>query len=160
MLLPLPARASLLLCAAAGILLAACTEPIVVGSIPPSTFQFTNVVPRSGPGAGGWKAAQVVILLGRLSPRYSETAFCNVEVGVPEVTELKTIETPAAQEAAALAADSAARQVLKQRLPTAIACDEFRAKMESAMKDPKQGDIPGARVTSFLTPGVPRTTFP
>jgi hypothetical protein len=160
MLLPTRGRAILLFFAGTGLILAACTEPIVVGSIPPSTFQFTNVVPRSGPGAGGWKVAQVVILLGRLSPHYSEAAFCEVEVGVPEVTELKTIETTAAQEAASLAADKAARHVLKRRLPTATACIELRTTMESTMKDPKQGDIGGARVTPFLTPGIPRTTFP
>lgn len=159
MSLRVPGRAALLLFVVVGMLLPACTEPIVAGSIPPSTFQFTNVVPR-GSGAGGWKVAQVVILLGRLSPRYSETAFCEVEVGVPEATQRKPIETTTAQEAASLAADKAARLVLKKRLPTATACDQFRTKMESIMKDPKQGDIPGARVTPFITQGLPRTTFP
>lgn len=153
-------RSALLRFAVAGILVVACTDHIVFGSIPSSTFQFAKVVPRGGPGAGGWKAAQVVILLGRLSPQYPETALCEIEVGVPEATQLKIIDGPTAQAAAALASDGAARHVLKQRLPTAIACNEFRAKMESIMKDPKQGDIPGARVTSFLTPGIPRTTFP
>ncbi|HVG58327.1 MAG TPA: hypothetical protein VNA24_07205 [Hyalangium sp.] len=153
-------RVALLLLVVTGTLPAACTDSIVLGSVPPATFQFTNVVPLRGSRPGGWKVAQVVILLGRLSPRYSETAFCDIEVGVPEVTELKPIETPAAQQAAALAADEAARHILKRRLPTAVACDEFRTKMESIMKDPKQGDIPGTRVTPFLSQGVPQRTFP
>jgi hypothetical protein len=150
-----------MLLAVAGVLLTACADPIVFGSIPSSTFHFVNVVPQRGRKAGGWKVAQVVILLGRLSPMYSETAFCDVEVGVPEVTELKPIETTAAQKAASTAADEAARYILKQRLPTAVACNELRTKMESIMKDPAHENvIPGARVTPFLTQGVLRTTFP
>jgi hypothetical protein len=125
-----------------------------------SEFPDSDSLPHRGVKAGGWKVAQVVILLGRLSPQYSESAFCDIEVGVPEVTELKPIETTAAQQAAAMAADKAARHILKQRLPTAVACGELRTKMERIMQDPKQGDIPGARVTSFLTEGVPRMTFP
>ncbi len=32
--------------------------------------------------------------------------------------------------------------------------------MESYLGDPKFGPIPGAKVTKFLTPGIPQKTFP
>jgi hypothetical protein len=152
-------RVARLLLAVACTLLAACTDPVVLGSIPPSTFQFTNVVPR-GRGAGGWKVAQVVILLGRLAPWYPETALCNIEVGVPEAIAARTIATATAQQAAADAADEAARRVLKKRLPTALACDELRTTMQSIMLDPLKGNIPGTRVRGFIEVGIPQTTFP
>jgi hypothetical protein len=141
----------------AGALLAACTEPIVFGSIPPSTFQFVNVVPHDGKGAGGWKVAQVIILLGRLSPRYPETTACDVEVGMPEETSKSRISDEKAQRAAARAANSAAREVLTERLPTGQACIQFRQAMERALN---QGGIVGAKVTGFQQTGVPQRTFP
>ncbi len=143
-----------------GMFLAACTEPMVLGNIPPSTFQFTNVVPREGSAAGGWKVAQVVILLGKLSPRYPETTFCEVEVGVPEFNKDGPVLDELAQAKAAEAADAAARHVLKERLPSATACNEFRRTMQKIMGDATFGTIPGARVRSFLTPDIPRSTFP
>jgi hypothetical protein len=144
----------------AGALQLACTEPIVFGGIPPSAFQFTNIVSHGDPGAGGWKVAQVVILLGRLSPYYPEAAACEVEVGVPEATARKKIPDTQAQRAAARASDAAAREVLKERLPTAMACMQFRTAMALYLNDPKKGGIPGAKVTAFQQTGVPRRTFP
>jgi len=138
----------------------ACTEPIVFGGIPPSMFQFTNIVPQGGPEPGGWKVAQVVILLGRLSPHYPEAAACEVEVEVPEAIEGKKILDPKAQRATAKASDAAAREVLKERLPTATACMRFRTAMALYLNDLKKGGIPGARVTAFQRTGVPRRTFP
>ncbi|WP_224240602.1 hypothetical protein [Hyalangium gracile] len=147
--------------AVAGLLLTACTEPIVFGSIPPSTFQFTPIVAHRGRAPGGWKVSHVVILLGRLSPVYPETAVCDIEVGVPEVTEgAGVIATTSAQRVAAQAADEAARHVLKKRLPTAVACNEFRATMQSFMIDPTRGNVPGTRVSRFKEVGIPQTTFP
>ncbi len=146
--------------AAAGSLQLACTEPIVFGGIPPSTFQFTNIVPKGEPGAGGWKVAQVVILLGRLSPHYPEATACEIEVGVPEETVRKKIPNAQAQRAAARASDTAARDVLKERLPTALACRQFRTAMEFYLNDPKKGGISGAKVTAFQRTDVPRRTFP
>jgi hypothetical protein len=140
--------------------LSGCIDPVVVGRIPPSTFEFTQIVPRDAKAPSGWKVAQVTILLGRLSSRYPETAVCDVEVGVPEVTEEKSISTVGAQEAAAEAADEAARHVLKERLPTALACDKLRTLMMEFMLDPRRGNIPGARVRPFVTSGIPRRTFP
>ncbi len=145
---------------AAAALQVACIEPIVFGGIPPSMFQFTKIVPQGGPEPGGWKVAQVVILLGRLSPHYPEAAVCEVEVGVPEEIEKKKIVDPKAQRAAAKASDAAAREVLKERLPTGTACIWFRTAMERYLKDLKKGGIPGARVTAFQQTGVPRRTFP
>ncbi|MFY0569257.1 hypothetical protein ACN28E_36285 [Archangium lansingense] len=73
-------RVVLLLLAALGASQLAC----VGGHIPPAMFQFQNVVPYTGPGTGGWKVAQVLILLGKISPMFSAAATCDIEVGVPE----------------------------------------------------------------------------
>lgn len=154
-----PGAASSILALASSLLLA-CTEPIVLGRIPPSTFQFVNIVPYDESGAGGWKVAQVIIHLGSLSPHYPETTACDVEVGMPEAIRTKRILDAQAQRAAAKASDEAAREVLKERLPTALACKTFRGVMESYLNDPKRGGVPGARVTGFQRTGVPRNSFP
>lgn len=144
-----------------GLFLFACGDPIVLGGIPPSTFQFTNVVPHDGEGAGGWKAAQVAILLGRLSPQYPEAALCELEVGVPEVSAGGLIPTARVQQAAATAANEAARLALRQRLPLATACDKLRKTMHSLMSTPGGvAYIPGAKVGTFYFSGLPRQTFP
>lgn len=148
------------LCVVAGVFLAGCMEPVVLGKIPPAAFQFTPVVPRGGSGAGGWKVAQVVILLGRLSPRYPETTLCEIEVGVPEFNKDGIVLDEVAQVKAAEAADAAAARVLKERLPAAVACGDFRRIMQSIMGDPRTGTLPGTRVRPFVTLGIPRTTFP
>ena len=105
--------------------------------------------------------AQVVILLGKLSPKYPETTLCEVEVGVPEVNRNGPVPDSVAQVEAAGAADEAARYVLrKKRLPTVVVCDEFRRKMQRVLTEPTMALIPGAQVTGFLRTGIPRTTFP
>lgn len=154
------ARTARWLCVAAGVFLVACMDPVVLGHIPPAAFQFTSVVPRGGSEAGGWKVAQVVIMLGRLSPRYPETTLCEIEVGVPEFNKDGPVLDEVAQVKAAQAADAAAARVLKERLPTAVACDDFRKTMQSIMGDPAFGTLPGTRVRPFVTPGISRTTFP
>ena len=130
------------------------------GHIPPSTFQFTNIVPLTGKEEGGWKVAQVRILLGRLSKVFPQAAVCDIEVGVPERNENGLVWDALAQEAAARASDEAARIVLRERIPVALACDQFRKHMERILGDRKFGTIPGARVTGFQSVGVSRTTFP
>lgn len=132
----------------------------VGGHIAPSTFQFTRVVPYTGPGPGGWKAAQVIVLLGKLSARFPSTATCEIEVGVPEVNINGRVADAFAQQASALAADKAARIVLREWQPTAVLCNQFRAHMQEALGDPISGSILGAKVTGFLSMGIPRTTFP
>ena len=148
-----------MLAAAIGLQLA-CIEPIVLGGIPPSMFQFTNIVQQGEPGPGGWKVAQVVILLGRLSPHYPEATVCEIEVGLPEENAINKVTDARAQRAAARASDVAAREVLKERLPTATACQRFRDIMERYLRDSKKGGISGAKVTAFRRTGVPRRTFP
>ncbi len=74
------ARGLVLFLALLGLALLAC----VGGHIPPSMFEFENVVPYAPPGPGGWKAAQVLILLSRISPVFPQAATCDIEVGVPE----------------------------------------------------------------------------
>lgn len=139
-----------------GLLLCTC----VGGHIPPSTFQFTNVVPYTGTGQGGWKVAQVVVLLSRISPLFPETATCDIEVGVPEVNLRGPVSDAFAQAVAASAADAAARKVLGEHQPTSMACAQFRQYMERIMGDSETGAIPGTRVTNIRTMGVPKITFP
>ncbi|WNG38608.1 hypothetical protein F0U61_36695 [Archangium violaceum] len=148
-----------LLLAIAGALQLSCTQ-IVIGHIPPSTFQFTNVVPYTGPREGGWKVAQVLVLLGKLSPVFPAAATCEIEVGVPEVNRYGPVPDDFAQAAAAKAADEAARIVMREQQPTALACTQFRKHMQHILGDRNLGSVPGARVTGFLAEGVPRVTFP
>lgn len=116
------------------VLSAACVG--VSGGIPPSQFRFTKVVKHQGAGSGGWKVAQVAILLYR----------------GPVPDEL-------AQTLAATAADTAARIVLKERITLSAAlCLRFRQEMQRSLSSEEA--IPGSRVTGFMTSGVPRTTFP
>ena len=149
-------RVVLLLLAAFG----SCQLSCVGGHIPPSMFQFTNVVPYSGPEGGGWKVAQVLILLGKLSPMFSSAATCDLEVGVPEKYGHTWVPNEFAQVEAAKAADHAARRVLREQQPTALACIKFREHMQSILTDRVSGPIPGARVTDFQQVGIPRKTFP
>jgi hypothetical protein len=124
-------------------------------------FEFTNVVPHTGTDEGGWKVAQVLIQLGRISTSFPATATCEIEVGVPERNRKGPVPDAFAQVEAAKAADKAARRVLRERRqPTALACIKFREHMQNILADSKSGPIPGARVTGFKEVGVPRKTFP
>jgi hypothetical protein len=152
----LTARVVLLLLAVFG----ACQLACVGGHIPPSMFQFTNVEPYTSPNGGGWKVAQVLILLGKLSPMFSATATCDIEVGVPEKYGETWVTNEFAQVEAAKAADQAARRVLREQQPTALACIKFREHMQSILTDRVSGPIPGARVTGFQKVGISRKTFP
>lgn len=134
----------------------------VGGHIPPSTFQFETVVRYTGDGreTGGWKVAQVLILLGKISPMFSSTATCDVEVGVPERNLNGWVLDEFAQGEAANAADKAARIVLREQQPTALACQQFRLHMQRILGDRNFGTIPGAMVTGFQRVIVSRKTFP
>lgn len=144
------------------VLLGASEGACVGGHIPPSMFQFKNIVPYRGNGTetGGWKVAQVVILLSRISPEFPESATCDIEVGVPERNKLGWVLDEFAQAEAAKAADEAARIVLREHLPTALACIQFRKHMQGILTNIDGGPIPGARVSAFNEAGVQRTTFP
>lgn len=61
------------------LLLEACAT-VSGGSIPPSAFEFHDIVPGQGPEAGGWRVAQVNILLSRISRRRPLQAWC-AEIG-------------------------------------------------------------------------------
>ncbi len=150
------ARVVLLLLA----VLSAAQLACVGGHIPPSMFEFENVVPYTGPKEGGWKVAQVLVLLSKISPMFSSTATCDIEVGVPERNVKGWVLDEVAQVEAAKAADKAARIVLREQQPTALACIKFREHMQSILTDPVSGPIPGAKVTRFQEVGVPRKTFP
>jgi hypothetical protein len=142
------------------VVLGALQLACVGGHIPPSMFQFENVVPYTPPAGGGWKVAQVLILLGKISPIFSSTATCEIEVGVPEKNVNGWVLDEFAQVEAAKAADEAARIVLREQLPTALACDQFRKHMHSILTHPVSGPIPGAQVTGFQRVSVHRKTFP
>lgn len=146
----------LLLLVAGSLQVACATAPVVTGSIPPAAFQFASVVPHTGKRPGGWKAAQVTLLLGRLSSVAPEAAWCDIEVGVPEVGRLGPILDAYARVESSAAATAAAREVLLEHLPTALLCDNFRGTMKRKLDVP----IPGCRVTGFLTAGFPRTRYP
>lgn len=139
-----------------GVLLLAC----VGGHIPPSTFQFTNTVLPERSGRSGWKVAQVVVLLSRISSIFPGTATCEIEVGVPEINRNGPVSDEFAQVMAARAADEAARLVLKEKQPTALVCIQFREHMRFILGDSNTGLIPGARVSGFITTGVPKKNFP
>ena len=132
---------------------------VVSGGIPPSQFHFTKVVRFTGSGSGGWKVAQVAIMLGRLSPAFPRATICQVEVQVPEVNYRGPVPDELAQTLSAAAADAAARIVLKEDITLSAAlCVRFRQEMERILSGDEA--IPGARVTAFMTSGVPRTSFP
>lgn len=160
-------HARLLPCVLMAVAQLACAGTRVAGGISPSAFQFASVLPHGGSPRepGGWKAAQVLILVGRLSPVFPEASTCDIEVGMPEVNLLGPIRDEVAQLEAAKAANVAARLALQQRLPTAALCIRFRTEMQQLMNapDPKTAQPPvtfGTRVTRFQTPGLSHTTFP
>jgi hypothetical protein len=134
--------------------LAACPEG-VIGSIPPSQFHFKNVVKPDpmGDEPSGWKAAQVFITLG---DRYT-AAVCQIEVGVPERNGKEIVTDLAAQRAAAMAADEAARIVLG-RGPNLSAerCRQFIEEMNRRIKL----TISGGKVTSFTRFDLEVTKWP
>lgn len=84
--------------------LGACAT-MVVGGIPPSSFEFHPTVPVGGGLPGGWMVAQVVIQLGRASPSGPQAVWCDIEVGLPQVNYLGPVSNEAAQVTCAAAAD-------------------------------------------------------
>jgi hypothetical protein len=96
------------------------------------------------------------ILLTRVSTTQPLQAWCDVEVGVPEVNYKGRVADVVAQECAALAADEAARIALRQGVVTSAAlCEAFRAQMGTLLAR----EVPGSRVTKFKTQGIPQTTY-
>ncbi len=142
------------------ILAALCTSAcgsIVAGGIPPSTFQFHSIIPHSEPGTGGWKVAQVNVMLGRISKVNPDGVWCDVEIGAPEVNWKGLVLDSKLQIACAQASDRAARFALRQRAATSAAlCTLYRNKMLEIMTKV----IPGVDVTKFKTPGIKPQTFP
>jgi hypothetical protein len=127
------------------------------GHIPPSAFEFHNIVPQEGAEPSGWRVAQVNILLFRASRRKPLRAWCDIEVGVPIVSGKRPIPDFTAQERSAEAADEASRVVLTgNETVSALACQEFREGMRRLLKN----SIEGVRVTKFMTPGVEPKSFP
>lgn len=127
------------------------------GHIPPSAFEFHDIVSQEGAEPSGWRVAQVNILLSRASRRKPLQAWCDVEVGVPIVSGKRPIPGDIAQMRSAEAADEASRMVLAgNEIVSALACQEFREAMRRLLKI----SIEGVRVTKFMTPGIEPRSFP
>jgi len=136
--------------------LGACAT-VVTGGIPPTSFEFHPTVPIGGGPPGGWRVAQVVILLGSVSSPGPRAVWCDIEVGLPQVTHLGPVLEEQAQVACAAAADQASRVVLQQRLEvSALICKRFQEEMEAILSK----SIPGVRVTKIQTPGIRPKRFP
>lgn len=136
------------------LLLSGCTGE-VLGTIPPPQFHFRTVVELREGDRGGWKAAQVVISLGS---RHG-IAVCKIEVGVPVANERGWVSDRLAQTCAAEAADLAARAALANPRATAVSatvCRAFIDEMDRVLRD----QIPGARVSGFVTEGLTPTSWP
>jgi hypothetical protein len=127
------------------------------GRIPPSAFEFHDFVSEPGPEAGGWKIAQVNILLSRMSRRRPLQAWCDVEVGVPIINWKRAISNAVAQRRSSEAADAAAQMVLHgPETVSALACQQFRDEMWRLLVR----SINGATVTKFVRKGIEPTSFP
>lgn len=127
------------------------------GHIPPSTFEFHVIVSEPGPEPGGWKVAQVNILLARVSRRRPLDAWCDVEIGVPLANWKRSVTDSFAQKKASMAADAAAQLVLGgPETVTALACQQFRDEMLRLLRM----SLPGVKVTKFATRGIEPKTFP
>jgi hypothetical protein len=138
------------------LVMAACAT-LVVGGIPPSSFEFHGIVPLDTSPPGGWKVAQIVIMLGHLSESGPQPAWCDVEVGVPEYNIDGPVLDVEAQELCALAADRAAQVALKEQgLASAVLCRRFISEMEAFLRQ----SIKGATVTKFRTPGISPKRYP
>jgi len=141
----------------AALLLGTLGLTCVAGGIPPSKFDFTNTVPAISGQRSGWKVAQVVITLSRMTPEGPISCVCPIEIGVPEINFQGRVSIELAQQECAAASDMAAQVVLKREgLLSADACILFRREMQGILKD----TLRGVRVTDFLTPGVRPTSFP
>jgi hypothetical protein len=129
----------------------------MAGTIPPAAFQFHKVVPRKGPKGGGWKVAQTIITLTRVSRTQPVQANCEVEIGIPMASEEGgVIPDVVAQDAAAAAADQAARFALGRRPATsAELCSLFIERVNQLLEK----KLPGVRVRRFVEPGIPQTKF-
>lgn len=96
----------LLLLGGLSLLLEACAA-VSGGHVPPSAFEFHEVVSKEGQEAGGWKVAQVYILLSRVSRRRPLQAWCDIKVGIPIKSDRRSVPSATAQRKCAEAADEA-----------------------------------------------------
>jgi hypothetical protein len=138
------------------LLLEACAT-VAGGHIPPSAFEFHEIVSQEGPEPGGWKIAQVNILLSRVSQRKPLRVWCDVEIGIPLENWKRSVTDTFAQRKASTAADAAAQFVLRgNETISAIACRDFRQEILRLLA----ASIHGVRVTKFMTSGIEPTSFP
>ncbi len=125
----------------------------VEGGLKPSHFQFKEVVPKRGKGAGGWRAA--CLHVGILRANTEELFYCRFGVEVPIENEKQGfIPIEMAQSRAASSANQAALTTLQSTTPAtpiAIACAQFKRLYGLTLG----AVIYGARIMHTCSPGVP-----
>lgn len=136
----------LLGCAAGG------TRTWVEGSVKPSHFQFQDIVPQRGKGAGGWRAACLHVGIRRDTTE--EMVYCKFGVEVPIENEKQGfIPVDVAQSRAASCANQAALttlQAVTPATPIGVACEQFKKLYGVTLGQV----IWGARVMHTCHPGV------
>lgn len=146
----------LLLAGVMAFLLEACATASG-GHIPPAAFEFHEHIANDAAEPGGWKVAQVNILLARVSESRPLQAWCDVEIGIPIRNWERSMTDAFAQTKSAEASDAAAQRVLASgETLSAIACRLFREELRRLLA----AAIEGVRVTKFLTPGIKPKSFP
>ncbi|QRN99794.1 hypothetical protein JRI60_12570 [Archangium violaceum] len=127
------------------------------GHIPPSAFEFHEIVSNEGPLPGGWKVAQVNILLARVSRYKPLQAWCDLEIGIPLENWKRSLTDSLAQRKSAQASDAAAQLVLRgNETVSVLACNQFRDETRRLL----ERSLFGVRVTKFLTLGIEPKSFP
>jgi hypothetical protein len=118
------------------------TMTIVQGSLQPEHFQFVTVVPKTEPGADGWRAACVHVPIRRAA---GEPYLCTLGVEMPLENEKGPISTEWAQERSARCANLAAQFAFEPITPTTplvLACQSFKNAYDAMLREV----IVGARV--------------
>lgn len=128
-------------------ILAGCAG--VDGTIQPRHFQFVDVIPHTGPGPGGWRAACVRAYIKR--GRTEQYDVCEFGVEVPIETVDGRISVELAQRNSAYVANLVARKVLSKAThatPIAMLCIQFRREYDTALG----AAMSGSRVKSMCHP--------
>ncbi|WP_257447193.1 hypothetical protein [Archangium lipolyticum] len=121
------------------LLLSGCAT--VEGGLEPRHFQFVDVVPKRGKGAGGWRAACVHV--GIRKTITNELFFCKFGVEMPiENDKQGFIPVERAQSVAAKCANLAASNILRlttKETPLGIACELFKTEYDLVLSNTISG---------------------
>jgi len=119
------------------------TMTLVEGNLEPRHFQFVTVVPRTVPGADGWREACVHVALRRAT---GDAHVCRLGVGMPLENKNGLIPTEDAQRRAARCANLAAQfafESVTPATPLVLACQGFRDAYDLTLR----GMVAGSRVS-------------